>query len=405
MQTDQTAMNEVRRLARDVLPMALDISSRTAELVLSKIPELAPAGDLEAIAAVRESTDQNIGAVFSTIAFGVDPTTIEPPAGTKVLLSNLAAADGNIIDLLRAYRIGQEFLWQIWSERVFAEIGDPDLLPQILQIFSTHLFAYIDRICQRIVESAAANGSDLGPSQPVDRAELVSLLLGSAPTDLGQASATLRYDLARHHVAVLVSPISEGADVRQQLDRLLAATSVPALAIPSGQGNWWAWFGFPAPPEDEELAAIAGVRITGVVAGMGEPAQGREGFRRSLAQAREAERVARLGSAPSPGLIRYRHAEIAAMLCADPERARDLAATRLGRLADRDETGTRLRATVRAVLAHGYNRARAADELHVHHKTVAYRISQAEELLGTSLSEESFTLQVALLIDQTLNGP
>lgn len=398
-------MNEVRRLARDLLAMASEISSQAAELVLRKIPELAPAGGLEAVAAVRESTDQNIGAVFSTIAFGVDPTTIEPPAGTQILLSNLAAANGNIIDLLRAYRIGQELVWQIWSEHVFAQISDPDLLPDVLQIFSAHLYAYIDRICQRIVESAAANGANIGPSQPVDRAELVTLLLGSAPVDLGRASATLRYDLARHHVAVLVSPIGGGADVRQQLDQLLAATTAPALAIPSGQGSWWAWFGFPTPPGTEELAALAGVRMTGVVAGMGEPAQGREGFRRSLAQAREAERVARLGSVPAPGLIRYRHAEIAAMLCADPDRARDLAATRLGRLADRDETGARLRATVRAVLAHGYNRARAADELHVHHKTVAYRISQAEELLGKALSDDSFSLQVALLIDQTLNGP
>lgn len=405
MQTDQAAMIEVRRLARDLLSMALDISSQAAELVLRKIPELAPAGGLEAIAAVRESTDQNVGAVFSTIAFGVDPTTIEPPAGTQILLSNLAAANGNVIDLLRGYRIGQELLWQVWSERAFAEISDPDLLPDVLGIFSAHLFAYIDRICQRIVESTAANGSNLGQSQPVDRAELVSLLLGSAPADLGHASATLRYDLARHHVAVLVSPIGEGSDVRQQLDRLLAATSVPALAIPSGQGNWWAWFGFPAPPDDEKLAALASVRLTGVVAGMGEPGQGREGFRRSLAQAREAERVARLGSEPTPGLIRYCHAEIAAMLCADPERARELAATQLGRLADRDETGTRLRATVRAVLAHGYNRARAAEELCVHHKTVAYRITQAEEMLGRTLSDDSFSLQVALLIDQTLNGP
>ena len=40
--------------------------------------------------------------------------------------------------------------------------------------------------------------------------------------------------------------------------------------------------------------------------------------------------------------------ELTADFTADPERARELAATQLGRLADRDETGTRLRATVRA---------------------------------------------------------
>jgi DNA-binding PucR family transcriptional regulator len=41
----------------------------------------------------------------------------------------------------------------------------------------------------------------------------------------------------------------------------------------------------------------------------------------------------------------------------------------------------------------------------VHHKTVAYRLNQAEELRDRSLSEDTFGLETALLIDQTLHGP
>jgi len=40
----------------------------------------------------------------------------------------------------------------------------------------------------------------------------------------------------------------------------------------------------------------------------------------------------------------------------------------------------------------------------VHHETVSYRISQAEELLGRSLSKDTFDLETALLIDRTLYG-
>ena len=104
-------------------------------------------------------------------------------------------------------------------------------------------------------------------------------------------------------------------------------------------------------------------------------------------------------------MVRHRDIEIAALLCGDPERARAMAAARLGDLARRDDIGERLRATVRALLANGHNRGRAAAALHVHHKTVAYRLNQAEELLGRSPSEDTFGLEAALLIDQTLYGP
>ena len=41
----------------------------------------------------------------------------------------------------------------------------------------------------------------------------------------------------------------------------------------------------------------------------------------------------------------------------------------------------------------------------MHHKTVSYRFAQTEELLGRSLSEDCVGIEVALLIDEALNGP
>jgi DNA-binding PucR family transcriptional regulator len=60
---------------------------------------------------------------------------------------------------------------------------------------------------------------------------------------------------------------------------------------------------------------------------------------------------------------------------------------------------------VRALLDHAHNRGQAAVALHVHQKTVAYRIHQAEELLGHPLTQHGHALAAALLIDHTLNGP
>lgn len=405
MRSTESGTDEVRRLARELLPRVGVISAEVTERVLQVVPELAPAGVPDAVAVVQESTDQNIGAMLSTLGFGVTPTTIEPPSGTRDLLDNLTAAGGNVTHLLRAYRVGHQLLWRLWSEHVYAEIRQPELLSAVLRISSAHLFDFIDQASRRIVDSATAPGPDNRSTRSGDRYEVVHRLLGSDPVDLTAASTALTYELTRHHVALVVAPLADVADVRREFDRLLAAAPVPALVIASGSSSWWGWLGFPAVPSADQLAEIAGVRLTGVLAGMGEPGQGRGGFRRSLAQAREAERVRRLAQHPEAGVVRHRDIEIAAILCGDPDRARALVAARLGGLARRDETGERLRATVRALLANGHSRGRAAAALHVHHKTVAYRLNQAEELLGRPLSEDTFGLQVALLVDQTLFGP
>jgi PucR C-terminal helix-turn-helix domain/GGDEF-like domain len=402
--------DEVRRVARALLPRALHISAQVTERVLQVVPELAPAGATDAVRAVRESTDQNIGAMVSTLAFGITPSSIEPPSGTQDLLRNLIAGGGNVTHLLRAYRVGHELLWRIWSEHARTATDPAVDIHAVLRVSSAHLFDYIDRACQRIVEEHPAPlgsaGAGLATSTGLtSRPETVRRLLGSDPVDLAGATATLGYDLGRHHVALMVAPLLGPADVRRELERLVEVAGVPALAVPSGEGTWWGWLGWTAAPSDTELARLAATPVTGVLVGMGEPDRGRDGFRRSQAQAREAERAARLAERPAPTVVRHRDVEIAALLCGDPERARLLAAQRLGPLADRDETGARLRATLRALLAHGHNRGHTAAALNVHHKTVSYRIAQAEELLGRTLSSDTFDLETALLIDRTLYGP
>jgi DNA-binding PucR family transcriptional regulator len=404
----EVGVDEVRRLARQLLPRALDIAARITEHVVAEVPELAPAGVPDALRLVQESTDQNIGAMLSTLAFGVTPTTIEPPEGTRDLISNLTAAGGNVTHLLRAYRVGHRLLWQLWSEHVHTAIGASGDLVAVLRISSAHLFEFIDQVCQRIVADVGLP-TDTSPSPAAaggrDRREVVRRLLGSGPVDLAEASSALGYDLGQHHVALLVAPLREPADARGMLDTLITSARTRAVAVPSGDGSWWGWLGFGSVPDPEVLASVAAVPATAVLVGMGEPGRGRDGFRRSLTQAREAERVGRLGRTVQPSVLRHRDIEIAALLCADPDRAAALASAQLRGLAGRDETGERLRATVRALLAHGHNRARAAEALHIHHKTVAYRLHQAQELLGRSLTDDTYAIETALLIDLTLHGP
>jgi DNA-binding PucR family transcriptional regulator len=152
------------------------------------------------------------------------------------------------------------------------------------------------------------------------------------------------------------------------------------------------------------MAALCALPPDGVLIGLGEPGQGRSGFRRSHAQAREAERTTRLSGVPVAGVVRHHDVELAALLCADPDHAGRFATDRLGPLSARDEGTGRLRETLRTYLASGCSTARTAEVLHVHQKTVAYRLARCTELLGRPLGQANGELEAALLIDLTLHG-
>ena len=92
------------------------------------------------------------------------------------------------------------------------------------------------------------------------------------------------------------------------------------------------------------------------------------------------------------------------MLCADSERARALALAELGPLAGEDEASARLRETIATFLACGESHVAAAAKLFVHQKTVAYRVRQAESILGRKLTERRTELEAALLVHRALTG-
>ena len=120
----------------------------------------------------------------------------------------------------------------------------------------------------------------------------------------------------------------------------------------------------------------------GVRVAIGEPAPGIAGFRSSHIEALHAQRIARLAGRHEGGITRYRDIALCALATANIEHARRFVERELGRLASRDDTTRRLSATVRTYLDENGSRGRTAKRLHIHENTVAYRLRQAEELLG-----------------------
>ena len=89
-----------------------------------------------------------------------------------------------------------------------------------------------------------------------------------------------------------------------------------------------------------------------------------------------------------------------ALVTEDLERARSFVRDELGGLAALEAQD--LRDTLRAFLANRGSHAAAARDLYVHRNTVAYRLAQAEELLGHPIAERELELRVALEAAATL---
>ncbi|WP_354699106.1 hypothetical protein DSM112329_04813 [Paraconexibacter sp. AEG42_29] len=430
---DARATAETQRLALELLPHSDLVAAAVTERVLEVIPDLAPDAAADGVAVTRESTDQNIGAMLATLAFGVPPSAIEPPLGTQKLLRQAVAAGGDATMVLHAYRVGHERLWQLWSDHAVANVADPELLHAVLRTSSTHFFAFIDRSCERLVDEyrrefaeARLTGPE-GAGAGASRSELIDALLGDEAVDLEAARVRLGYDIAGHHTAIVLRPITAEADARAALDALVAAATTAAaahaavngraaagpaapaaprvLTRPAGDGAWWAWVGWwPDAPPAAVRDALAACATDGIVAALGQPGRGRDGFRRSHEQALDAERIARLARQPRAGVVRHEEVELAGLLCHDRARAERLAAGRLGVLSQDDDATARLRETLRAYLASGGSKKRTAAMLHVHQKTVAYRLTRVEQLLGRRLAGDTAELDAALRIHLTLHG-
>lgn len=400
----ETATETMRRCAHDMLPRAGEISAAISTQVLANVAGLTPNGSAHAVKAVCDSTDQNIGAILATLAFGVPADAAEPPAGTQDLLRHTIAEDGDVTILLSAYRYGHALLWQLWSDHVADQVGDSTRLHDVLSMSSKHMFTFIDRSCERLVSDYRNHCGARPPVRGRSASDIIrDLLSGDTPIDETLASTVLRCDILGYHVALVLSPLAAEADMRAAADMLaVAAGAASRVTLMVGAATAWSWLTWPHPPSENQLESLCQRPLKNLVVGMGEVGRGREGFAQSHQQACDAERVARLSRNVCGGVARHRDVEFAVVLCSDSGRARRFAEQRLSTLMGDDPTTERLRETLLVYLNNGCRQARTAEILHVHPKTVSYRLAQAEQRLGHPLMQDVLDVGGALIVAQAL---
>ncbi|WP_433189287.1 PucR family transcriptional regulator [Actinoallomurus sp. CA-150999] len=405
---------------RDVLqPIAVEMrlsAAGIAEQSISRgrdeIPRMFP--EAQIIDEATSSTEESLRQLAQIVEFGEDPREAEPPLSTIAIVRATVWRQVPLADHMRFYRVAQEVLWEWLLARLTTTSRDAAQLATAMELISGWLFAYVDHALVRVEQVYESEREAWLHGAAAARATAVEDVLADRERNPQAAARRLRYDLNRHHIAIIawVDHVPDGREPLVLLSesiadiaRFLKAESsithpLGALAIVgwlSGRGSF-------ATDATKALDnASRGLHLAqGVSLAAGEPGYQLKGFRRTYIEAGHARRVASLVDHHGATLTRYRDVALAALCTADSDHALTFAKRVLGPLANTDEVTARLASTLAAYLRANRSRTRAATLLGVHPNTVSYRVNQAEELLGRSVSTDNLELQVALALLPTL---
>jgi hypothetical protein len=394
----------VQQLAAELLPRTRELALGMAAHLYATIPELAAMQDDELRAELTASAEANIAQVLRLLGHGARIDDVVAPHEALEYMRGNVRRGIPLAALLRSYRLGHAWLWERWSQALQERVEDSGELVAGQDHSSTFMFAYVDRVCDVLVEEFGSERERMLRSTSQLRAETVRAILAGGPIDEEAASRRLGYDLRRGHVALRVA--GTGGAV-SGLERAVAGAAAALgsgepLVVASGAARldaWWGSFDSPASGALERYEPPAGVLVA-----FGRPGKGIAGFRSSHAEALQAARIGSLAQGTRPPVTGYADVELVSLLAGDLVRARAFVAGQLGPLAATTEPAERLRSTVLAYLACGGSATRVAKALFVHQNTVAYRVKRAEELLGRKVGERPIELTCALQLAAVL-GP
>lgn len=389
-------------LAERLRAGAGELAVAMRERIRSELPELLASPDEEEIN--RASNESNLLLVADLLEAGADPTAARLPTPTRAYAEFGADRDTPMAGLLRAYRLGHAFAWEVTVAALTEMIEDKVEFAAAVGLLSAWLHAFADAIVLQVEEVYVTERERWLRSSSALRAELVRSILDGAVVDPASASQRLGYELDRCHVCVIAS-----VEESDPSGELLAAGEAAILGVaaavgcprpllhPLGLTATAGWIGGRERLAGDRIAAAAGgsgpVRIA-----IGEPADGLEGFRRSYREATEARRVAITMADRGGEPTRYADVALRALATADPDQARDFVGERLGPLLDPEQASARLAETLAAFLDEGGSPGRAAARLGVHENTVRYRLRQIEDLLERPVGPGDLELRVALEI-------
>lgn len=282
----------------------------------------------------------------------------------------------------------------------------PDQQISAVRAMSTAMFAYGNATVRALTEAYRRERRQWdGRTRQARRRVITDLARGAAvPVD---AEAILGLSLSSTHCFALafstggrhIPRLEDALDAfaRRAADAL-GADRVLVLPHDAAVQLWWT---LPAMPEEDVARILRRVGPpAGVSIGVGPLGAGVTGFRDAYHGAHDAARVGR--TADVDDVWDYDAVAHLALLLADRAAARRFARHELGGLLAEDDRIADIRLTLRRYLETGNSRVAVAAELHIAPSTVAYRVAQAQEMLGPAMKDRPVQLLMALQLVQLM---
>jgi hypothetical protein len=311
-----------------------------------------------------------------------------PPLPTSLYAqARLAARNGVKLDtVLERYIAGYTLLDVFLEKAAVAErvIGSA-AYSEMRRVSSMLIRRLIPDISNQYRDEIRRQAASPGSAQ----VKQISELLGGKPVDTAQ----LNYDFDGFHIG-LIAMGSGAANVIRGLAQALDC--IPLIADPPNSPVW-AWLGRRVPPDISRLEKLISKRWPSKSSvAIGEIGSNLAGWRLSHHQAK-AGFV--LSVKRNSCFFRYGDDPLLATLVSNPllaESFRQMYISPLMAVSD----GAKFRETLRAFFAANRNRASAAAALGVKRQTVAYRLKQAEKIIGYTLADRAAEIEVALRLDE-----
>ncbi len=369
------------------------IGRRESELVermltrfSTEVPELVAIDDPEFTAAMRLSAHANLREGVASMLRGGPPLPDGLPQDAIDEARIAAQAGVPLGPGLQTYRIGQSVVFDAVLEEVDALV-DLDLTTRssALRACTQGAFAYIDAVIPLVSDEYSRERDRMVRGREARRVQLVRDILDGQDADSG----ALGYDLSLMHYAV----VAWGPTAEADLGRIADELDARLLLVPASGQTVWAWLGGGHAPADHTTITDTGLAF-------GRPAPGPHGFRRSHREARAAHRIGLITNQPRTS---FDDVALESLMLADEQAAHDFVAAELGALETPE--GPKLRDTLTAYFASGFNASSAAADLGVSDRTVANRLNTIEHLLGRPVRLRQTELQAALRLRRLLAGP
>jgi DNA-binding PucR family transcriptional regulator len=402
----------LRPAAVELNEQAVELSRAVVPYIGARMPDIVRGAEASEVR--RASNEANIRGLAEVLQSGADPAvaaTLSP--ATRALVRDGAKRGIPESVLLRSFRLAHAATMRHLHAIMAKHAADAKELSLAIDLGSAWTFAYVDALVCLAEDLYTSEREHWLRSASASEVETINAILSEQPIDVDVASRRLRYEVRRVHVAAIawVDAHEEGRDTLALLEAAISDIAAAMgnqrpLIQPLGILSIAAWISTNAAVPSRVLDELrfASATAPGVRVAIGEQAAGIAGFRTSHIEALDAQRVARLACRREGSITRYQDIAVPALATANIEHSRRFVERELGRLASRDDTTCRLAATVRTYLDENGSRGRTAKRLHVHENTVAYRLRQAEELLGRSLEKRTLELRVALALADLVNS-